>query len=191
MTKYDIPISSKQLFYLALLILLPLALAVAAVFWAPPKPGHGKSDGVLALAIIGVIAIGISGMLITAAKRHVLELSQNLLVVKHSLYTLTLQRHDVASASIRAVSSLDQLGMSTRKNGIAAFGYFSGWFWNTQGHLTFCAFSTLPVYLITFEGSARCRQLALGASPEMIRSIEAWSQAADCPIAPAAAPAPF
>lgn len=177
MKQYDIPVSSKQIFYLALLILLPPALAVAAVFWAPSKPGHGKSDDVLALSIIGVIAVGVSGMLIAAAKRHVIELSQDILVVKHSLYTLAVPRKEVASASIREVSSLDKIGLSTRKNGIAACGYFSGWFWNTQGKLTFCAFSTLPVYLLTFEGSAKCRQLILGASPEMIRSIEAWSHA--------------
>ena len=127
--------------------------------------------------MIGVIAVGVSGMLIAAAKRHVIELSQDLLVVKHSLYTLAVPRKEVASASIREVSSLDKIGLSTRKNGIVAFGYFSGWFWNTQGKLTFCAFSTLPVYLLTFEGSAKCRQLILGASPEMIRSIEAWSHA--------------
>lgn len=175
MKKNDIPVSSKQVLYLAILIFLPLALSVAAVLWVPKKTGYTKSDDLWALGIVGAIAAILLGMLIVAAKRHVIEFSRDTLVVKHSLYTLALNRSEVESAKVSEVNSLDKLGLSTRKNGIAAFGYFSGWFWGMHGNLTFCALSRWPVYLITFEGTAKCRQLAISASPEMTRNIELWA----------------
>ena len=175
MEKDDIPVSSKQVLYLALLIFLPLALSAAMIHWAPPKPGQTELDNLLAFGIVGAIATVLFGMLVIAAKRHVIEISRDVLVVKHSLYTLALERSEVESAKAREVNSLDQLGLSTRKNGIAAFGYFSGWFWGAHGNITFCALSRWPVYLVTFEGTTKCRQLALSASPEVVRRIEVWA----------------
>jgi hypothetical protein len=178
MAKNDLPVSSKQIVYLSLTVFIPLALALVVVFWAPSKPGQMRSDGALAAGIIAVIAIGLLSLIVTTAKRHVIEISRDTLVIRHSLYTLAIERSAVDSAKVREITSMDQVGLSTRKNGIAAFGYFSGWFWGRNGDLTFCALSKWPVYLITFEGSLKCRQLALSTSPEVARSIEAWASPA-------------
>ena len=175
--KKDLPVSLKQLLYLALLIFFPLAISAAVVVWAPSKPGHGGSDTLLALAIVGAIAAVLIAVLLVAARRHAVEISGEGLVVRHSVYTLALERSEVESAKARAITSLDQLGLSTRKNGIAAFGYFSGWFRGAHGDLTFCALSQWPVYLITFEGSTRTRQLAISANAQLIHEIEAWANA--------------
>lgn len=175
MKKINIPVSSKQVTYLAILTLLPLALSFIAILWIPQKPGQSGSDDLLVLGIIGVIAAALLGMLVVTAKRHVIEFSRDTLVVKHSLYTFSLDSSDVESAKAREVISLDQIGLSTRKNGIAAFGYFSGWFWGAHGSLTFCASSRWPVYFVTFEGNMKCRQLAISTTPEMARSIELWA----------------
>ncbi|KAB8044627.1 hypothetical protein [Janthinobacterium aquaticum] len=68
---------------------------------------------------------------------------------------------------------MDQIGLSI-KNGVAAFGYYSGWFWGRHGELIFCALSKSPVYLVKFDGASKCRQLEISASPEMIRDIKQW-----------------
>lgn len=175
MANNDIPVSSKQIVCLSLTVFIPLALALIVVFWAPAEPGQMKSDGMLEAGILGAIAISLLGMIVATARRHTMELSRDMLVIRHSLYTLVIERSTVDLAKARAITSIDQLGLSTRKNGIAAFGYFSGWFRGVNGDLTFCALSKWPVYLITFEGSGKCRRLALSASPDVARSIEAWA----------------
>jgi hypothetical protein len=124
--------------------------------------------------VLGIISIGLFALLAIVARRHAVEITADAIVIKHSLYTLVLARDAVRSVQTHKVSSVDQLGLSTRKNGIAAFGYLSGWFWGAHGDLTFCAVSQWPVYLIRFEGGSKCRQIALSASPEAIRSIENW-----------------
>ena len=174
----DIPVSSKQIRNLALIGFIPLALAVAVIFWAPPKAGQTASDAWLAAAIVGVIAIGLFGLIAVTAMRHSIDVTPAALVIRHSMYTLVMERSAVKSATVREIKSLDQLGLSTKKNGVAAFGYFSGWFRGTRGELTFCALSTWPAYLVTIEGDAKCRRIALSASPELARSIEAWASQA-------------
>lgn len=176
MTKRDIPVSSRQILYLTLVIFVPLLLAAGVIVWTPAKPG--QSDSAVAFGIVGAISALLLGMVIAAMKRHAIELTRDALVIRHSLYTLLIERNSVTSASVREVTSVDQLGLSTRKNGIAAFGYFSGWFRGAHGDLTFCAISKRPLHVIAFEGSAKCRRLAISASPEVARSIAAWSAGA-------------
>jgi hypothetical protein len=114
-------------------------------------------------------------MIVATAKRHAIEITQDALVIRHSFYTLAIERHAVQAVQARAVSSMDELGLSTRTNGIAAFGYLSGWFRGVRGERIFCACSQWPVYLITFDGRTRCRQLALSTTPEIARNIEVWA----------------
>ena len=177
MAKVDIPVSSKQIVSLLLTVFIPLALAFLVVLWAPSKSVQTRSDEALAAWIVGGIAIALLSLIIAAAKRHFIEVLPDALTVRHSLYTLAIERSAVDSLEVREITSIDQLGLSTRKNGIAAFGYFSGWFRGAEGDLTFCALSRWPAYLITFEGSARCRQLALSTNPDVARSIEDWVSA--------------
>ena len=171
MVKSDIPVSSRQILYLTLLTFAPLLLAFGVIAWAPSKPGQSDT---LAVWIVGAVSLLLLAMIATTVKRHAIEITGKALVIRHSMYTLRIERSAVVSASVREVGSLDQLGLSTRKNGIAAFGYLSGWFRGAQGDLTFCAISARPLYLITFNGSANCRRLAISASPDVVRAIEAW-----------------
>ena len=177
MRRNDIPTSPRQILCLALTIIAPLLFAAALVAWAPEKPGRQGGETLLAAAIIGFILVALLAMVVATARRHVVELNGDVLVIRHSVYTLTVNRRHITSADLDEVRSIEQLGLSTRKNGIAAFGYFSGWFQSTHGELTFCAISKAPLYLITFDGHVKCRQLAIGASAETARSIVAWANA--------------
>ena len=169
MRRHAIPVSARQMACLGLIMLVPVALAFIFVFLAPPKPGQGAP----AAAILGAVLLIIAGIFAAAVLRHGIEFRPGALTVRHSLYTLRVDRTDILD--IRPLQSLAELGLSTRTNGIAAFGYFSGWFRRARGERTFCAVSALPVYLITLKESVGTRYLALSAGPELARSLEAWA----------------
>ncbi|AVR96435.1 hypothetical protein [Pseudoduganella armeniaca] len=175
MTKAELPVSRQQLGWLAVMLLAPMLLVSIAATWAPPKPGDTAAHGLLGWSVIGAITLGLLALLYVVARRRAIEIDDTAIVVRHSLYTLRLRRADVSALHLRQVATLDQLGLSLRRNGIAACGYYSGWFSGPRGERTFCAISTWPAYLITVEGQARCRHVALSIPPELARRIAAWA----------------
>lgn len=177
MNKIDIPVSSRQMLYLALVIALPLVFSLAVLAWAPPKPGQSPSASIVAAGIVAAVALGLLGLFVAMMKRHAIEITRETLVVRHSLYTLSIERASVTAVSVQEVASVNQLGLSTKSNGIAAFGYFSGWFRAARGEPVFCAISARPLYLITFEGSTPCRQLAISTSLDVANRIAEWGAA--------------
>lgn len=178
MQKNRIPMAFRQIVYLAVTIVLPLAFAAVMVAIAPPKPGQTATDNIVALSIVGTVAIGLAAMFMLALMRRSVDMTADMLTVKHSLYTLRVGRADFVSMDVRQISSLDQLGLSTRNNGIAAFGYLSGWFSDIHGGVIFCAVSEKPIYLVTFEGQLKCRQLVLSANPDVVVRLKEWSSQA-------------
>lgn len=171
----NLPTSPRQLLYLALSLLTPMLLSVALICWAPAKPGHTPNDTLIAVGVVVVIVLLFAAIVAAAAMRHAIDITPGAIVVRHSLYTLTLERAAVTSATVRAIDSIAEAGLTTRKNGMALFGYYSGWFRGRRGAPTFCAASATPLYLVTLEGDTKCRQLVLSASPGIARDIAAWA----------------
>ena len=171
----NIPTSPRQLLTFALVMLGPMVLAMAAICWAPAKPGHTPSDTWTAAVLVGAATLLLGALVAASAFRHAIVITPATLTVKHSVYTLTLSRADVTSATVRELRSIGEAGLTARKFGTAILGYYSGWFWGARGALTFCAVSATPLYLVTLEGSAPCRQLVLSAGPDIARDIAAWA----------------
>lgn len=170
----NIPTAPRQLVYMALTLFAPLLLTVALLCWAPAKPGQTHADMLVAAGVVGAVILLCAAILAVSAMRHAIDITPDALVVKHSMYTLTVNRADVTSVTVRELQSINEAGLSTRKNGTALFGYYSGWFGDTRGALTFCAVSAHPIYMVTLDGNAPCRQLVLSANPEIARAIGAW-----------------
>jgi hypothetical protein len=170
-----LPTSSRQLLYMALVLFAPLLLAAALIGWGPVKPGHTPTGTLVAACVVGAVALLFAAIVAACALRHAIGITPGALVVKHGMYTLKIDRAAVTSATVREIASVHDAGLSTRKNGAALLGYYSGWFWGRRGELVFCAVSTAPVHIVTFEGSAKCRQLVLSASPDVARAIAAWA----------------
>jgi hypothetical protein len=168
MTKIDFPPSPRHVVLLSLILFAPLALSFAGVWFAAPKPGQVPP-------VLGVLLLVFAAIIVLVARRHSIEISPQRLTVRHSAYTARIERSEVAALSVQEVATAGQLGLVTRTNGIAAFGYLSGWFRRTGNGSTFCAVSHGPLYLVTFEGSAKCKHLALSASPDVARRIAAWA----------------
>lgn len=175
MEKSDIPVSSRHVLYLTLTLIVPLAIVTALIFTAPLKPQQTDASRLLAAGIIGAVLLLCLGILVAVVRRHAVELRPDALVVRHSMYTFTLRRDEMAAAEARVVTAADELRLTSRSNGIALFGFLSGWFWRGRGDPVFCAVSAFPVQLIRFEGGARCRLLALSASPELAARIVVWA----------------
>ncbi|WP_374580047.1 hypothetical protein [Pseudoduganella sp.] len=168
MTTTASPPSSRQVSLLALILFAPLSLTAWALLATSPKPAG--------LATVAVIAVGFVAILYFIVARHAVELTPSRLKVKHSLYTFSLERSEVSALRVSELASADQIGLALRTNGVAGFGYLSGWFRRVGNEKIFCAVSQGPLWLLTFEGSAGCRQLALSASAETVRRIEEWAR---------------
>jgi len=168
MTINSFPPSPRQVWLLALIMLAPLGVAIAAVSRSAAPPVLV----ILAAALLVLVAI-----LYFVMTRHTVEVDAQRLTVRHSLYTLSIERGAVGTAKIQAVRTVGCLGLAVKTNGIAAFGYRSGWFRTNDGSRAFCAVSQGPLYLVTFEGYADCRQLGLSANADIAGKIEAWANA--------------
>lgn len=166
MTKSPSPPSPRQLWLLALVLFAPLALTIWLTLATSAKTG--------ALVTVGAVLAVFIVIFCCILWRYSVEVTPERLTVRHSLYTFSLARSDVTAVSVQELASPAQLGLVLRTNGIAGFGYLSGWFRRVGNHKAFCAVSQGPLWLLTFDGNASCRQLALSASPEVIRSIQQW-----------------
>ena len=114
MIRSELPVSWRQIVYLALAVFVPLIFAAAVIAWAPPKPGNAESGKLLSAAVVGSIALGLMGIVVTTARRRVIEIGGEALTIRHSLYTLVLKRSEVRSMTIREVESVGELGLSIR-----------------------------------------------------------------------------
>lgn len=168
MTTNNFPPSSRQVWLLALIMLLPLGIAIAIVSRSAAPP---------VLAILGAALLVLVVILFFVMSRHTVEVGPERLTVRHSLYTLSIDRSAVSAAKIQQVRTISCLGLAVRTNGIAGFGYRSGWFRTNDSSRAFCAVSQGPLYLVTFEGFADCRQLALSANADIAGKIAAWAGA--------------
>lgn len=161
MQKYNLSVLPRQIASLVLLTVGPLFLAMAAILW--------NRASLVGVAIILAVGLLVLGMIASVVMRHSVEVSGNALVVKHSMYTLRVERS--ALRAVQHITSPEQLGLSTKKNGIAAFGYYSGWFSGTRNETIFCAVSTLPADVLSLEGHPKCQRLAISSNP----LVAAWA----------------
>lgn len=162
------PPSLRQVALLALIMLAPLGVAIAAV---------ARSASTPTLVILGGVLLIFIGILYFVTARHTVEVRPGRLIVRHSLYTLAIDRSAVSAVKVQQVRTNGCLGLAVRTNGIAAFGYLSGWFRTGDSSRAFCAVSQGPLYLVTLEGNPDCRYLALSADADVARQVEAWAAA--------------
>jgi len=160
------PPSLRQVALLALIMLAPLGIAIAAV---------ARSASTPTLVILGIVVMVFVVILYFVTARHTVEVRRERLIVRHSLYTLAIDRSAISAAKVQQVRTNNCLGLAVRTNGIAAFGYLSGWFRTGDSSRTFCAVSQGPLYLVTLEGNPDCRYLALSADAGIAAKIEAWA----------------
>lgn len=134
----------------------------------------GWDPGMMIVAMTILLIVTVCGAMIV---RRSIELSNEELVIRHSYYRLKIARKDVTAVEVSQLNSMDELGIVLKTNGIAAFGYLSGWFRMRTGAPLFCAVSARPAYLVTFTGARLdCRTVAVSCSANMAEQLRRWVQ---------------
>ncbi|NHZ87560.1 hypothetical protein F2P45_00710 [Massilia sp. CCM 8733] len=174
MIKIDIPTSNKQVLPIGVLFAVPLLLTTFFYFLTP----HQKAPGSMELGFVGgmLIASGVLALVLCASmlKRHSVELGPDAIVVKHAFYTFRLARADIRAPAVERLPDVRSLGISNKRNGIAAFGFYSGWFNATSGERVFMAVSGAPVVVLRFTGHPKCSVLAVSSGGNLEADLAAW-----------------
>lgn len=154
----------RQVGWLALLAYAPLGLAA---FLA----GDGTRRGVAAVALVLVVAAALGLVLLAMLLRRSVRVARGQLLIRHSLYTLRQPLDRLDSLDVTCLPSMQHAGLLARTNGVAAFGYYSGWFLMERGLRAFCAVSAGPVYRLEFRGGQARRVVFLSCSAAMADTI--------------------
>lgn len=174
MMKIDIPTSDKQVFLIGMLIAVPLLLTTFFYYLTP----HKQAPSALETGLVGgiLVASGLFALVLCASMRmrHSVELGADAIVVKHAFYTLRLARGKIQAPAIERLPDVRSLGITTKRNGIAAFGYYSGWFNASKGERVFMAVSGTPLVVLRLAGHPKCSVLALSSSGSLEADLAAW-----------------
>lgn len=175
MKRESLPLIAGQLIKISVLISTPILVSAAGIFFFPGSNNARPSDVWLSISLLMLSVVIVGGLLISLLRRHEIILTDACLIIKHSFYTAQFDRQNIKGADITSVDNVNLLGISTKRNGIAAFGVFSGWFYAERGDICFCAITSMPVYNFRFKGALKAPLLAVSCSSEMSEAIRVWS----------------
>ncbi|UOD28626.1 hypothetical protein INH39_24735 [Massilia violaceinigra] len=174
MMKIDIPTSNKQVFLIGMLIAVPLLLATFVYYLTP----HQTVPDAMETGLVGAILVtsGLFALVLCASMlmRHSVDLGADAIVVRHAFYTFRLARADIRASAIERLPDVRSLGITTKRNGIAAVGYYSGWFNASKGERVFMAVSGVPLVVLRFTGHPKCSVLAMSSSGSLETDLAAW-----------------
>lgn len=174
MKKEAVATAWSQVAAIVLLMAVPVGIAAYMIMQKSRArvADTGWDPAILIVAMTVLLIITVCGAMVG---RRSIELGSDELAIRHSFYSIKIARHDVSAVEVEELKSMDELGLTLKTNGVAAFGYLSGWFRMRNGARIFCAASAKPIYRVTFS-SARlnCSTLALSCSKDMAESIRRW-----------------
>ncbi len=154
-----------------IILLMAIPVGIAAFMMMQNSRG-GANPGTLIVAMTVLLIVTVCGAIIA---RRSIELSADELSIRHSYYSLKIARRDVSAVEVTKLASMSELGLTLKTNGVAAFGYLSGWFRLRTGARIFCAVSAKPIYRVTLTAARLdCTTVALSCSEEMAESIRRW-----------------
>jgi hypothetical protein len=170
MKRERIAVSFVQISFLAAVFLVPLFFSLILI-----NVGENTSRNHIATIMISIIGGLAIGLIWSIVGRRSILLHDSKLIIDHSFYTVELSRNQVRSIEVEKMRSTSELRISTKKNGIAGFGFLSGWFYGDFGDLVFCAVSKRPFYVATLNGAGlKFQKIALSCTDEMAKSIADW-----------------
>lgn len=170
MTHAQIPVSSRQVVLIGLLVAAPVLISAALIFRDHARAGPWP-PGAEILALSALLPVIVCGFML--ARRSVVVVG-NVLTVRSAFYTLSIARDQMASPALAQVASRSALGITLKRNGIAGFGFLSGWFYAMRGEKMFCAVSTYPACHLIFRGHPKCSSAAISHTEAVANVIQAW-----------------
>lgn len=169
----NIPTSYRQVFFIFLLVTIPILFS-AYVLFLPIGDRVNANDakvGVGLLVLSGVLSFAVCGSMLT---RRSFSISDNSLQIKHTFYSVDLNRRELKNIQISEITESISSYISTKRNGVAAFGFYSGWFNGQYGKGIFCAVSRKPIYLLEFEGHNKLSAVLLSCNVEGFQALTEW-----------------
>lgn len=142
--------------------LVPLALAA---------PGDELAMWAASLLCVAIGGAALGFLLL----RRSIRLSPADLHVRHGFYSWRIRRDEVRACGMKEVARARALPLKLRRNGVAAFGLYSGWFSGPANEDIFCAVSAEPVFVFRFKTDDKERLLAVSCSRDMAEAIRAWA----------------
>lgn len=170
MVEEKLLIKARHVVLLTILFIIP---ASAAYFLLLETEADAFATIVNGLAGTACLGIGIA-VLASIGLRRSIKLTDDCLVVRHSFYRIEIRKSHISKVTCEKCDDVTTLYLSSKKNGIAGFGFYSGWFHDRQGELVFCAISSLPTYRFVFAGDVQCRSVVLSCSSDMANKIFQW-----------------
>lgn len=171
MTAETIPFNGAHGVRLALAFGIPALVPLGFATAAPAKSVTALAAAALCI-VIGVLAIGVLLL------RRSVEIAGEELRVRHGFYSWRIGRTAIGRVETRELAKARDLPLSLKRNGVAIFGLYSGWFYGARGEDVFCAVSAQPVFVFRFSGVGKSRTLAISCSSAMAAAITAWSSSA-------------
>lgn len=172
--KIAIPSSNKQVVLIGMLFAAPLLFAASVYFFTAHDKVPGAAEQGFTGGLLIALALFAAATCASMLARRTVELGADAIVVRHSFYTLRLQRGELHAPAVSRVDDVRSLGITIKTNGIAAFGFYSGWFNSAHGGKLFLAISGAPVVVLRFTGHPRCAGLAMTGGAALEADLAAW-----------------
>lgn len=176
MKREDIRAPWGKLVAIFSLFVSPIIIAFVAILITYPEKLSLNStmNGII---VASIISLSIGGVFIAAiALRHTVVIEDDRLIVSHSFYTLVLLKTEIQDIELSQIETIRESGITIRRNGIAAFGFYSGLFGCSQNGLGFCAISAFPAHKFVVKGNSRFSQLFLSCSGTFAKEIYEWGK---------------
>lgn len=176
MKREDIRTPWRKLAAILSLFTSPIFIAIVIILVTYPEKLHmdSTSNG---LIVASILSLFIGGVFIVAiALRHTVFIEDDRLIVSHSFYTLVLLKTEIQDIELSQIETIRESGITIRRNGIAAFGFYSGLFGCSQNGLGFCAISAFPAHKFVIKGNSRFSQLFLSCSGTFAKEIYEWGK---------------
>lgn len=168
-----IPTAISQVVLLMVLILCPLLIAALIMLNAGPVRASDRviANGLLLLSAITPLLFGFLML-----GRRTVAITTDALTIRHTFYRISIQRTELQQFSVRLLEPPVAEHLAIKTNGIAAFGFYSGWFSDHYGKKVFCAVSGQPVYLLELAGHPRLDTIIMSATPAVFQALQGWMQ---------------
>ena len=166
------PPTRRQTILLALLLVVPIVVAAVTV----ASLGAGNTEDLVTAWVLAALGVVLLAMVCgSMLGRRSLTIGDDAIVVRHSLYTLRIERADAGALRVTPLRDMAWLATAYRRLGTAAFGYLSGWFRLSMAADGFCAVSQGPLYQVDFQRGGRPAVLVLSCDSATADQITRWA----------------
>lgn len=173
MQNVKIPTLPYHIAIMAILMIFPLVLT-GYILLFPFSSEAQSTSNVIGLVLVGLAFIFSVAILFLIAMRREIMIVDNYLLLKHTFYSIKVDKSKIKSLSLEVRNNVPTDFISLKINGIAAAGFYSGWFLNSVGKKIFCAVSKKPVCRIEIFDDDGFSEVIFSCPENSFAEIRQW-----------------